>query len=325
MELSVHPRSLTGEKVLYVGSSISYHCDFDVLRNETGAEVVTRKAYSTVFDQNARFPDKNFTTVLHREVSVHQPALVIVQTSSVDITLIREKSLSWPDAVNAAKRSSFDILCLAWSLCDNPNIQQIILSKRTPRIDCPLRKQLTEIANDELTRLHSLYRQSSAKIHIGAHNLQFSSPTQTAALFGARGNGRYDGWHLYGNQGVRRYTDSVLNILCEAGVALKSSTKASLPAVTPAFTPVKSSAPEPDYSTALQCRGGKGEDIGTMIANIAITAAATNPGYEIGLHHVIPNLANGDCSFESVTDQLNNSRNSVTNRDFATCGAGRLE
>ena len=75
MELSVHPRSVTGEKVLYVGSSISYHCDFDVLRNETGAEVVTRKAYSTVFDQNARFPDKNFSTVLHREVSVHQPAL----------------------------------------------------------------------------------------------------------------------------------------------------------------------------------------------------------------------------------------------------------
>ena len=28
-----------GEKVLYVGSSISCHCDFDVLGNETGAEV----------------------------------------------------------------------------------------------------------------------------------------------------------------------------------------------------------------------------------------------------------------------------------------------
>ena len=115
MVLSVHPGSVIGEKVLYVGSSISYHCDFDVLRNEIGAEVITRKAYGTVFDRNARFPDKNFSTVLQREVSVHQPALVIVQTSSVDITLIREKSLSWADAVKAAKRSSFDILCLAWS------------------------------------------------------------------------------------------------------------------------------------------------------------------------------------------------------------------
>ena len=248
MMISDHPRSVTGEKVLYIGSSISYHCDFDVLRNETGAEVITRKAYSTVFDRNARFPDKNFSTVLHREVSAHQPTLLIVQTSSVDITLIREKSLSWADAVKAAKRSSFDILCLAWSLlCDNPNIQQIILSKRTPRIDCPLRKQLTEIANDELIRLHSLYCQS--KIHIGEHNLQCSSVNQTAALFGAKGNGRYDGWHLYGNQGVKRYTDSVLNILCKAGVALKSSTKTLHHTVTPAPSPVKSSAPHPNHST----------------------------------------------------------------------------
>ena len=70
MVLSVHPGSVIGEKVLYVGSSISYHCDFDVLRNEIGAEVITRKAYGTVFDRNARFPDKNFSTVLQREVSV---------------------------------------------------------------------------------------------------------------------------------------------------------------------------------------------------------------------------------------------------------------
>ena len=72
-------------------------------------------------------------------------------------------------------------------------------------------------------------------------------------------------------------------------------------------------------------RGGKGEDFGKSIADIGITAAATNPGFEIGLHYVIPNLANGDCSFESVTDQLNNSRNSATNSDFSTCGAGRFE
>ena len=64
MVLSVHPGSVIGEKVLYVGSSISYHCDFDVLRNEIGAEVITRKAYGTVFDRNARFPDKNFSTAL---------------------------------------------------------------------------------------------------------------------------------------------------------------------------------------------------------------------------------------------------------------------
>ena len=70
---------------------------------------------------------------------------------------------------------------------------------------------------------------------------------------------------------------------------------------------------------------GKDESIGRMIADIAIIAAATNPGYEIDFVHLIPNLANGNCAAEAVTDQLNNSRNSDTNSDFSTCGAGRFE
>ena len=70
---------------------------------------------------------------------------------------------------------------------------------------------------------------------------------------------------------------------------------------------------------------GKDESMGRMIADIAIIAAATNPGYEIDFVHLIPNLANGDCAAEAVTDQLNNSRNSDTNSDFSTCGAGRFE
>ena len=70
---------------------------------------------------------------------------------------------------------------------------------------------------------------------------------------------------------------------------------------------------------------GKDESMGRMIADIAIIAAATNPGYEIDFVHLIPNLANGNCAAEAVTDQLNNSRNSDTNSDFSTCGAGRFE
>ena len=57
-----------------------------------------------------------------------------------------------------------------------------------------------------------------------------------------------------------------------------------------------------------------------IIANIGIEVAATNPGHEISLHHPLPNNANGDCAFESTTDQLNNTRNS----DFANFGAGQF-
>ena len=39
--------------------------------------------------------------------------------------------------------------------------------------------------------------------------------------------GRYDGWHLYGPEGPRQYTASVLNILNKAGVVLTSFSPAS--------------------------------------------------------------------------------------------------
>ena len=55
-----------------------------------------------------------------------------------------------------------------------------------------------------------------------------------------------------------------------------------------------------------------------IIGNIGIEVAATVPGHEISLYHPLPNNADGDCSLESCTDQINNTRN-----DFANI-AGRI-
>ena len=51
---------------------------------------------------------------------------------------------------------------------------------------------------------------------------------------------------------------------------------------------------------------------------------AAYPDHAISVRHVIPNLASGNCAPESVTDQLNNTRNCDSNRDFADYGAGRF-
>ena len=74
----------------------------------------------------------------------------------------------------------------------------------------------------------------------------------------------------------------------------------------------------PDHIALLEAKN----ETAKIIANIGIEVAATNPGHEIRLYHPLPNNANGDCSFESTTDQLNNTRNSESNRDFANLGAG---
>ena len=91
--------NLCGEKVLYVGSSIAHHCNFVTLKRETGALVKTRKAYGSVWDPHMYFPHANFSYIVEREVAHYRPSVVILQSSSVDITVLKEKQLSYEQMV----------------------------------------------------------------------------------------------------------------------------------------------------------------------------------------------------------------------------------
>ena len=236
MDLSQISLSVCGEKVLYVGSSIAHHCNFDALQKATGAHITTHKAYGTVWDEKMLFPHANLTAVVEREVAILKPAVLVLQASSVDITVLKEKRLSYDNMVKAAKKSSSDIFTLALKIGTNPCIKRIILSERTPRIDSPRNTHLTEVANEEL---HGLYTkappQQCVKIHIGTHSLQCNTRTGTSALFGTPGRmfEKYDGWHLYGPDGPRLYTASLLNILSEAGITLKPSSDTAQPTTIP--------------------------------------------------------------------------------------------
>ena len=206
--------NLCGEKVLYVGSSIAHHCNFVTLKRETGALVKSCKAYGSVWDPYMYFPHANFSHIVEREVAHYRPSVVILQSSSVDITVLKEKQLSYGQMVQAAKKSSSDIYILAQKLSTDPHIKRIVLSERTPRIDTARNTHLTELANEELHRLHTQPSQTCTNIHIGTHNLQCSTPAEKAALFGTQGRmfERYDGWHLYGTEGPGQYTASVVQV-----------------------------------------------------------------------------------------------------------------
>ena len=87
MDSSKVSLSLCGENVLYIGSSIAHHCNFVTLKRETGALVKTCKAYGSVWDPHMFFPGRNFFQVVEREVALNRPSVVILQSSSVDITV----------------------------------------------------------------------------------------------------------------------------------------------------------------------------------------------------------------------------------------------
>ena len=61
MDLSKISLNVCGEKVLFVGSSIAHHCDFDALQKATGAHITTRKAYGTVWDEKMFYPKVVYT------------------------------------------------------------------------------------------------------------------------------------------------------------------------------------------------------------------------------------------------------------------------
>ena len=111
------------------------------------------------------FPDRNFFHVVEREVALNRPSVVILQSSSVDITVLKEKQLSYGQMVQAAKKSSSDIYLLAQKLSTDPLIKRIILSERTPRIDSTRNTHLTELANEELHRLHTRTHKPRTQTH----------------------------------------------------------------------------------------------------------------------------------------------------------------
>ena len=134
MDSSKVSLSLCGENLLYIGSSIAHHCNFTTLRNATGAHITTRKAYGTVFDENMFFPHSNLTDVVELEVADRKPAVLVLQSSSVDITVLKEKRLSYNEMAKAAKKSSTDIFTLAVKMSAYPFLKRIIVSERTPEL-----------------------------------------------------------------------------------------------------------------------------------------------------------------------------------------------
>ena len=156
MDLSKISLNVCGEKVLYVGSSIAHHCNFDALQKATGAHITTHKAYGTVWDEKMLYPHANFTDIVEREVAIRKPAVLVLQASSVDISVLKEKQLSYDEMVKAAKKSSSDIFTLAVKIGTNPCIKRIILSERTPRIDSPRNASKFTLAHTACSATHAL-------------------------------------------------------------------------------------------------------------------------------------------------------------------------
>ena len=99
------------------------------------------------------------------------------------------------------------------SLDENKNLSKVVIMDPPPRFDEKVKSKLARLANATFNQLW-LSSSLQNKIIIGRHSLESSG---SGAAFSARyvnpKSGRYDGVHLYGENGCRDYTDSVRTIL----------------------------------------------------------------------------------------------------------------
>ena len=113
------------------------------------------------------------------------------------------------------------------ALKNSPELKQTIIMKQIPRYDpivkdpSSLKPALSQLFNDTLTKLW-LESPLKHRITLGSHSLECHGGIRESRY---RNGGKFDGIHLYGPSGKKAYTESVLSIIKNAGIAKNSPPK----------------------------------------------------------------------------------------------------
>ena len=116
-------------RILYVGDSIGHGANLKYLETSTKCSIESVRAYSSVMDENARWPSKNFTDVVTQYLRGREPFNVVVMSApTVDITNVNTKRLTQRQCEERAIESSKNIISLAEKiLANNRSLEKVIL------------------------------------------------------------------------------------------------------------------------------------------------------------------------------------------------------
>ena len=200
-----------GKQILYVGDSVGHTANLKFIESSMRCQLESLRAYSSVMDQNARWPSKNFNDVVTNHLRGQKEFNVVVMSApTVDISNLNLEKLSRSQCEERAIKSSQNMISLAEEiLANNRTLEKVILMDHHARFDCIIKKRLALLANDKLIKVWAC-SPFKDRIHVGHHNFDSSDTTYNERY---RNKNRYDGVHLYGKRGVFVYTKSVQNIL----------------------------------------------------------------------------------------------------------------
>ena len=209
-------------RVLLVGDSIAHNSQVRKIEVVTDTTIKTAKAYSSVFDQSARFKHQNINDVTKKELRDAPFDHVVLAAPTVDISNLNTENVKATDNVDGFKEK-VRISCknmmktVQDALTNVPELKVVTIMNHSPRYDTSdvdpagIKPILANFANAYFLELW-LASPLKDKIIIGSHTLECSGDVKMRRYTDDR-NRRYDGVHLYGSSGREAYTDSVINIL----------------------------------------------------------------------------------------------------------------
>ena len=212
-------------RVLLVGDSLLHNTHFRYVEDVTNTTIKTSKAYSSVWNEAARFKELNIQKVTKNELKKSSFQHLVLSAPTMDISNLDTTRVTASDNVDRFKQqvisSCQNMINIAQdALAKHPELKKVTIMNHTPRFDTPdvdpvgLKHNLANFANSCLLELWMDCTMKD-KIFIGSHNLESSGAQKTHRYTDERSR-KYDGVHLYGNAGKAAYTESVLNILMAA-------------------------------------------------------------------------------------------------------------
>ena len=224
------PRPQGRVEHLLLADSVTRALVYPKLEAPTGSLIRQVNTYSSQFDERAHKPHRNVNEVLRQELSKRKYHTVILGAPSVDISNQDVSAGIIDDNVAETIASSHSMVEAAEYAIKSGGASKVLLLQHMARYDTPrsdplgARPQLARLANTHMQKARD-NSEYAEHILVGEHsNLECDGSVRTNRYTNDQTHvknyvvrlGKYDGVHLYSQEGAEALTSSILAIMHRA-------------------------------------------------------------------------------------------------------------
>ena len=220
------PRPRGKRKVLFLADSVNRCLVYPKLENPTGSLIRQVNSYSSQYDERAKFPQSNVQDVLRKELAKGEYHTLMLGSPTVDI-LNQDLTCGVTEGnISEVVASASNIVEAAEYGLKSGKVQQVIVLPHPPSYDNSTAAALRKLANTELIKARDK-SEWAANILVGEHTgLECDGQTRINRFTSNQTHhfarqirlGKFDGYHMYSQEGAEALTASMLHILQTAGM-----------------------------------------------------------------------------------------------------------